>query len=167
MRAEQRLARQALRAVRRGEPSPRLAPQFDALYSERYYDYFRKTSQNEVAAFLRYFDASRHDEHIMLHREAIYGNYGQLIETFLRTYDRDQNHNMDRTTLNDWRGRAAELTIGALIARLRHPNILLVPSLAFQDLSANWEKNHDYLYIDTYADEPLVQPVQVKATAGT
>lgn len=171
-KAERAIARQVIAAAKdstRGRGNGIFAARFGQLYTGRFTqtEFLKATQGTEIRPFFQYFDASYKGESQSLHREAIYGSYLRLLEecwAYAQNLRQGNGANHESITLA--RGRAAELVAGALIARLRHPNITLVPSLALQDSFGIPADNHDYLYIDTFGTEPIVQPTQIKASIG-
>lgn len=165
-KVERRIARQALEA----SADPRMRRQgfykarFERLYTGNYgrSDVMGATWGQEILPFFNYFDASRRGENTALHLEAIYGSYLRILGEVRSHYARAKSTGADIEELGEIRGRATELVAGSLIARMRHPNITLVPSLALQDSFGIANDNHDYLYIDTFGPEPIVQPTQIK-----
>lgn len=165
-KVERRIARQALQAT----ADPRMAqtaifqPRFERLYTGNFqrHDPVEATWGQEILPFFKYFDAARRNENTSLHREAIYGSYLRILGDIRAQHARARSLRANSETMGEIRGRATELIAGALVARLRHPNITLVPSLALQDNFGISQDNHDYLYIDTYGKEPIVQPTQIK-----
>lgn len=165
-KVERRIARKALEAAM--DSRMRRAPIYQARFDSLYTGNFRKedpieaTWGEEIMPFFRYFDAARHEQNTALHREAIYGSYLRILGDVRSQYDRARQNQAGGTLLGEIRGRATELIAGTLIARMRHPNITLVPSLVLQDRFGIPNDNHDYLYIDTYGETPIVQPAQIK-----
>ncbi|HKX73196.1 MAG TPA: hypothetical protein VJM32_04250 [Candidatus Saccharimonadales bacterium] len=163
---ERQLARQALDTA--ANPAMRRQALFQARFEQLYTGRFKEsgfvesTWGREMIPFLQYFDAARRGENTAFHREGIYGSYLALLGDVRSQFARSRDMRADTKTLGELRGRATELIAGTLIARLRHPNITLIPSLALQDNFGIAADNHDYLYIDTFGEDPIVQPTQIK-----